>query len=132
MNNLDEAMRNIVEALGIFTERLGDLHPNTLVAKSNLANILAEQHKVEEAYELRTNIVAQFTKLLGPEHLYTLFSRANLAQDLAILRKTSHAEVLRREVLLAVESRLELDHPVVIALRNAPTWINLELDPMPI
>lgn len=58
---------------------LGAEHPDTLTSRSNLAFVLRELGRPEEAEAEHRAVLAALTRVLGAEHPYTQASRNNLA-----------------------------------------------------
>ena len=71
---------------------LGPEHPYTLMSMSNLARVLDNQGRYEEADAMHRETLAQRKKVLGPEHPSTLTSMGNLQSVLE--RQRRHKEVL--------------------------------------
>ena len=64
-------------------ESAGREHPDTLTSMNNLARVLSEQGKYEQAEEMHQQTLRLMEITLGKEHPHTLTSRNNLA---AVLR----------------------------------------------
>ena len=58
---------------------LGPAHPDTLATVNNLANLLSDQGKLDEAEPLYRRALAGKEEALGPAHPSTLNSVGNLA-----------------------------------------------------
>ncbi|MET7712234.1 tetratricopeptide repeat protein [Streptomyces sp. NPDC005407] len=58
---------------------LGPDHPDTVSARSNLANSYSDVGRIQEALELSERVLADRERLLGPDHPDTLTARSNLA-----------------------------------------------------
>jgi tetratricopeptide (TPR) repeat protein len=60
---------------------LGANHPETLVARANLAYVYALQDEPRRAIDLHELNLAEFERIHGPDHPHTLNARANLASS---------------------------------------------------
>ena len=78
---------------------LGKEHPDTLTSMNNLANVLSDQGKYEEAEEMHRQVLAVKETVLGKEHPDTLTSMNNLAEVLSNQGKYEEAEEMHRQVL---------------------------------
>jgi hypothetical protein len=58
---------------------LGPEHPNTLTSRNNLASVLGDLGRLEEAEQEHRAVLDIRMRVLGPEHPNTLTSRNNLA-----------------------------------------------------
>jgi hypothetical protein len=61
---------------------LGDEHPDTTSAISNLAITLGDQGKLEEAAAMRREVLEKRQRILGDEHPDTISTMSNLANTL--------------------------------------------------
>jgi len=61
---------------------LGDEHPDTISAISNLAITLGDQGKLEEAAAMRREVLEKRQRILGDEHPDTISTMSNLANTL--------------------------------------------------
>jgi MinD-like ATPase involved in chromosome partitioning or flagellar assembly/tetratricopeptide (TPR) repeat protein len=71
------------------------LHRQLLRLRFNLANILRDQARFEEARTLDEEILAEQRDLLGPDHPHTLMTAGSLAADLKALGR--YQEALERD-----------------------------------
>jgi tetratricopeptide (TPR) repeat protein len=78
---------------------LGVDHPETLTALTNLALMLRDQGKYEEAEEMNRRALKGEERVLGVEHPYTLNTVANLASLLHAQGKHEEAERMNRRAL---------------------------------
>ncbi|MEU5666541.1 tetratricopeptide repeat protein, partial [Streptomyces longwoodensis] len=71
----------LLEQVAADSERLlGGEHPNTLIARTNLAASYGQAARTEEAIELIEQVAADSERLLGGEHPNTLIARATLSE----------------------------------------------------
>ncbi|MFJ9251099.1 tetratricopeptide repeat protein, partial [Streptomyces sp. NPDC101776] len=56
-------------------------HPDTLTARNNLANSYSHAGRLQEALDLREQVLADRERILGPDHPATLTARNNLANS---------------------------------------------------
>jgi hypothetical protein len=61
---------------------LGEKHPSTICAMHNLANILGDQGRLEEAASILVEVVSRMQRILGPKHPWTLVAQNNLTRIL--------------------------------------------------
>lgn len=61
---------------------LGPEHPHTLTSLHNMANLLKEQGKLDEAEELFKRAVGARERVLGAKHPKTIKTKENLAKTL--------------------------------------------------
>jgi hypothetical protein len=94
-------------AYEIRAKELGDDHPDTLVAASNLAIVHAILDGTPSALERCKEILSDRRRLLGDGHSDTLASMNNLAMLYVDLGMLSTAEELMIEVLTARQARVE-------------------------
>jgi hypothetical protein len=71
---------------------LGAEHPDTLNSRGNLASVLADLGRLEEAEAENRVVLEIMTRVLGAEHPDTLNSRGNLASVLADLKRLEKTE----------------------------------------
>ncbi|KAH7233835.1 uncharacterized protein BKA55DRAFT_598050 [Fusarium redolens] len=78
---------------------LGDEHPDTITAMSNLANTLSDQGKLDEAASMMKEVLEERQRILGDEHPDTISAMNNLALTLSDQGKLDEAALMKREVL---------------------------------
>jgi tetratricopeptide (TPR) repeat protein len=71
---------------------LGKEHPDTLTSMNNLASVLSNQGKYEQAEEMHRQALRLRETVLGKEHPSTLTSMNNLASVLSDQGKYEQAE----------------------------------------
>jgi len=87
---------------------LGMEHPNTLTSMNNLAAVLSDQGKYDEAEQMLRNVLGIRQKVLGMEHPDTLSSVIYLAGVLSHQGKHDEVEQMHRDVLK------KLEHPDIL------------------
>ncbi|MFD9541984.1 TIR-like protein FxsC [Streptomyces sp. NPDC060022] len=92
---------------------LGDRHPDTLTARSNLATSYYQAGRTEEAIAIERRVLADSEEILGERHPDTLTARANLA--------TSYRQVGRIEEAIAIERRVLADREEILGDRHPDT-----------
>ena len=97
---------------------IGPHHPDTLTSRSNLAYVLYELGRLEEAETENRAVLDAMTRVLGPDHPDTLTSRSNLANILRDLGRLEEAEAEYRAVLDAMTRVLGPDHPDTLISRS--------------
>lgn len=73
---------------------LGKEHPDTLTSIAHVAAIYEQQWRLEEAEELKLQVLETGKQLLGDEHPDTLTSMANLAMNCRHQGRENEAECL--------------------------------------
>ena len=97
---------------------LGAEHPDTLISRSNLAALLRNLGRLEEAEAENRAVQGIQTGVLGAEHPDTLASRSNLALVLHGLGRLEEAEAEARAVLDIWTRALGAEHPDTLTSRN--------------
>ncbi|EXL66121.1 hypothetical protein FOPG_17688 [Fusarium oxysporum f. sp. conglutinans race 2 54008] len=90
---------------------LGDEHPSTIMAMSNLANTLSDQGKLDEAASMRKEVLEKRQWILGDEHPDTISAMSNLAITLSDQGKLDEAASMMRDVLDKRQRILGDEHP---------------------
>ena len=67
------------DAVTMLTDALGPDHPDTLLARSNLAHAHQQAGHLSTALDMLEDVLADLTRLLGPDDPVTLATRGNLA-----------------------------------------------------
>jgi len=88
------------------SEILGEENPLTLTSMNNLAAVLRDQGKYEQAGETQRQTLGLQKTVLGKEHPETLRSMNNLAMVLAEQGKYEQAEEMHRQTLRLQETML--------------------------
>jgi len=114
-----QALACFEESLSLRQRGVGEDHPDTLASKSNLAGVLRQQGRLDEAQFLEECIVEARERLLGPEHPDTLAARANLAATLALQGRSAEALVMQDKVLDAYVRLLGSEHLLTLACKAA-------------
>ncbi|MDR1313642.1 MAG: tetratricopeptide repeat protein [Deltaproteobacteria bacterium] len=97
---------------------MGPDHPDTLVARMNLAADLGYLGEHAAARDMHALILAARERALGPEHPATLSAKAGLAADLGNLGENAAAQVMFQEVIADSERVLGSDHPDTLAAES--------------
>ncbi|KAF8518814.1 hypothetical protein BU17DRAFT_90584 [Hysterangium stoloniferum] len=96
---------------------LGTEHPDTLVARGNLAMTYRRLGKWTDAEQLSVQVLEASEQILGNEHSGTLIVRANLAVIYNHLGRWADAEQLQLQVLEASEKIQGMEHPHTLTAR---------------
>lgn len=107
----EEAKALDEEAIGIFTERLGEEHCYTLAASGGLFDDLSALGRTAEAAILGRQTLERFRRVRGESHPYTLQCATNLALDLRALGREADADELEQDTLQRYRATLGEDHP---------------------
>jgi tetratricopeptide (TPR) repeat protein len=97
---------------------VGEHHRDTLTCRGNLALVLHDLGRLEEAEAEARTVVAARQLVLGDDHPDTLASRGNLALVLRDLGRLKEAQAEIRAVLMARRRLLGPDHPDSLDSRN--------------
>jgi len=96
---------------------LGDEHPSTLTARSNLAGSYWSAGRTADAIELQERVLADRVRILGDEHPDTLTARANLAGSYGSAGRIADAIGLQEQVLADSLRILGDEHPDTLTAR---------------
>lgn len=114
-----------MEAQTMYQKLLGKEHPNTLTSMDNLASVLVNQGKCNEAEEMHRQELELCEKAVGKEHTHTLISMSNLAVVLNNQGKYAEAEEMDRQVLKFREKVLGKEHPdTLVSISNLALVLN--------
>ena len=121
---LDTSRPLVDRALVIAQARLGADHPDTLIARSNLADWEGESGQVGEAVGQFRRLLEDRIRVLGPDHRDTLVTRNNLAAWLAQSGQSEEAVSQFRRLLEDQVRVLGPDHPDTFITRiNLAAWL---------
>ncbi|MFJ9635352.1 tetratricopeptide repeat protein [Streptomyces sp. NPDC101178] len=98
-------------------ERLGEDHPATMTARTNLAVSYRQAGRTGEAIELLERVVADWERLLGEDHPSAVKARANLAVSYWQAGRTGEAVELLERAVADREQLLGEDHPSTVKAR---------------
>ncbi|WP_342235682.1 CHAT domain-containing tetratricopeptide repeat protein [Inquilinus sp. OTU3971] len=96
---------------------LGDTD-DTMIQANNLANVLRQLQRFDEAEPLDRSALTWRERNLGPADDSTLISRKNLALDLIGLDRPKEAMELYRQVVTTLEKERGRDNPATMDLRR--------------
>ena len=105
-------------AVEVIEDVLGPDHPDTLIARDNLAGAYEDVGRFDEAIELFERVLAEQERVLGPDHPKTLTVRNNLAGAYRSVGRFDEAIELFERVLADQERVLGPDHPDTLGTRN--------------
>ena len=105
-------------AVEVIEDVLGPDHPDTLIARDNLAGAYEDVGRFDEAIELSERVLAEQERVLGPDHPKTLTVRNNLAGAYHSAGRFDEAIELLERVLVGSERVLDPDHPDTLMTRN--------------
>jgi tetratricopeptide (TPR) repeat protein len=97
---------------------LGEHHPETLAARSNLAMAYWMAARVDEAVPLLERTLADRERVLGADHPDTLMSRNNLGAVYRAAGRVDEAILLLEQTLADRERVLGADHPDTLMSQN--------------
>jgi tetratricopeptide (TPR) repeat protein len=121
-NDLDEAERQLADALGRYKSDFGEGHPLTLVALVNDGIIHRARGEYAEARAVDELCYRELAKVLSPEHPYTVCAGTSLATDLALAGEHETAAELSTRMLQISretsggghEARDGIEHPYLL------------------
>ena len=104
---------------------LGDEHPATLAAMSNLAVMLSKLGRHDEAANLQEKVLTWRKNFFGDEAPATLTAMNNLAMMLSDLKRHDEALKLQEKVLALRQKKFGDEHPDTIrAMNNLATLLS--------
>eukprot|EP00931_Biecheleriopsis_adriatica_P019579 TRINITY_DN13305_c0_g1_i9.p1 TRINITY_DN13305_c0_g1~~TRINITY_DN13305_c0_g1_i9.p1 ORF type:complete len:160 (+),score=37.54 TRINITY_DN13305_c0_g1_i9:137-616(+) len=106
------------EALDGYRQKLGDMHPYTLISVNCLGALLHSQGKLAEAEPLYREALDGSRQKFGDMHPETLISVSNLGMLLKAQGKLDEAEPLHREALDGFRQKLGDMHPYTLISVN--------------
>jgi eukaryotic-like serine/threonine-protein kinase len=107
----DRASPLLQQAVTIDRRLLGDDHPATLAAVTQLANLLWYQNRPNEAEQLYRDVAERRRRVLGEEHADTLRSNDDLASVYVVQKRLDEAERLGKRTLAVQQRTLGAEHP---------------------
>jgi tetratricopeptide (TPR) repeat protein len=93
-------------------------HPDTLATRHNLANVLAEQGRYDQAAAEYRAVLTARIQMLGAQHPHTMNTRHGLANVLRQQGRYEQAAAEYQAVLTAQTETLGADHPHILATRH--------------
>ncbi|NBB91884.1 MAG: tetratricopeptide repeat protein [Gammaproteobacteria bacterium] len=111
-----EAM--IRESIGRAAELWSPEHVNVLKLEYNLAELLNQQERFEEAREHASTTLEKKRRALGETHVFTLLTMDNLAVALGGLGRGREAIDLQERALGELRSRLGPEHPFALLVER--------------
>ncbi|KAM0539953.1 hypothetical protein ACHAO7_011667 [Fusarium culmorum] len=111
-NDAEVSLREVFEKR---QQILGDEHPDTISAMSNLAITLSDQGKLDEAASMMKEVLEKRRRILGDAHPDTITAMSNLAITLSDQGKLDEAATMRKEVLEKRRRILGDEHPDTIS-----------------
>lgn len=106
----DEAQQQIVEAIQIRENKLGENHPLTLSSRHNLGLVLNDMGLFQEAASLFEQVYEDRRSIYGREHIDVASTQAFWAFSLRRQGKYEIAEQMARESLEIFRNELGLNH----------------------
>lgn len=119
LGQLDEAAKMQKEVLEKRRRILGEEHPYTISAMSNLANTLGDLGQLDEAAKMKKEVLEKMKRILGEEHPDTLSVMNNLAVTLGDLSHLNEAITLLGVAALRMKGIHGEEHPrTKVAISN--------------
>ncbi|MCB5910042.1 tetratricopeptide repeat protein [Streptomyces pinistramenti] len=116
MNN--HAAQHLHRAVDDRQRLLGDDHPDTLTARSNLAGAYQSAGDLQQAVPLLQRTLTDIVRVLGNDHPHTLITRNNLAHAYQSAGHPQQAIPLLQRTLTDIVRVLGNDHPHTLITRN--------------
>jgi hypothetical protein len=109
------------DILAQFERVLGDRHPETLAAATNLANTLRMAGQLDEAFQIASDLISRYQEAYQPGHPYLYGCDGNVAIVTRLLGDPAAAREIDQAALAALTDRLGRDHdyPLTIELSLA-------------
>lgn len=123
---LRQALACFEESLTLRQRGLGEDHPDTLASKLNLALVLRQQGKLEEAHFLQECVCEAYERLLGTAHFDTLAARSELAATLGLQGQLGDALAMQDAVVDTYMRLLGADHLQTLAAKAARAELLLQ------
>lgn len=119
-----EAARDVLEA---YRRILGAVHPDTLAAEINLANVLRTTGQAADAHELAQATASVYPNVYGAEHPFSYGCLGNLALMQRVTGDPAGACALNESVLADLDRMLTRDHDysLVVAVNLASDYASL-------
>ena len=112
------ALALATQAVSVSTAHLGPDHPDTLIARGNLALSYRAAGRTGEAIAILERVAADMERLLGPEHHDTLVVRGELGASYWWAGRTGEAIAIEERVAADMERLLGPDHPGTLIARG--------------
>jgi len=109
-------------------EAAGAEHPSTLTSFNNLASVLTDQAKYEEAEEMHRQALGLGETVLAKEHPSTLMSLHCLTHLLHLQQRPNEAGPLYQRTLTGYDKTLGSDHSTTQACRKSYLFISKGMD----
>jgi len=106
-----DSLRLHEKSFQIYTNIMGNDHPDTLSSMHNLASIYRDQGKWTEAVKMLEEVLAKSKEVLDEDHPDTLTSMHELALTYSRQGKLTEAVKMLEEVLAKSKEVLDEDHP---------------------
>ncbi|MFH1871330.1 MAG: CHAT domain-containing tetratricopeptide repeat protein [Pseudomonadota bacterium] len=116
---IPEAFQLLEQAKTIYTQELGEDHPNTLSSMNNLANTYGALGQHEKALALQEQTLKLMRAKLDEDHPYTLSSMGNLANTYGALGQHEKSLALKEQTLKLMRAKLGEDHPDTLRLMGS-------------
>jgi tetratricopeptide (TPR) repeat protein len=118
LGNWQKAREMLERALTIEEFRYGYDHQSTLTTRDNMAGVLSNQGKYDEALQAYQEVFDKRKDLLGPEHPSTLTTQNNMAGVLSYLGKYEEALQAYEEIFDKEKDLLGPEHPNTLTARH--------------
>ncbi|MET0494426.1 MAG: FxSxx-COOH system tetratricopeptide repeat protein [Actinoplanes sp.] len=117
LRNLSASAETLAgQAIGAWASGEDDVM--TLLLRFQLANVLRDVGRMEQAYEIDRDLLERFTGLLGDEHAYTLMVAGSYAQDLRERGEWAKAREREEKTYELIPGVLGEDHPRTLMAAN--------------
>ena len=106
------------ESLDMAYQVLGDKRPETLIIEYNLAELLNNQGRHQEALEWAISTASKKAEAFGEDHIYTLLSQDNWAISLSGLEQHQEAAEKHQQVVDAMLTKIRAKHQYTLLVRQ--------------
>ncbi|WP_433125027.1 tetratricopeptide repeat protein [Micromonospora sp. CA-240977] len=96
---------------------LGDEHPDTIIARTNLGTSYRQAGRTGESITIQEEVVNDAARVMGDEHPYTINARAHLATSYRQAGRTDEAITIQEKVINDAARVMGDEHPHTINAR---------------
>jgi tetratricopeptide (TPR) repeat protein len=113
-----EAEASFKQLMETHKRMLGQEHPDTILAMSNLSITLGDLGRLDEAAKMMEEVLEKMRRVLGEDHPSTITVMNNLASTIGELGKLGEVAKMKKEVLRKRERILGEEHPSTVTAMN--------------
>jgi tetratricopeptide (TPR) repeat protein len=114
----NEAEASFKQMMETRKRMLGQEHPDTISAMSNLSITLGDLGRLDEAAKMKKEVLEKMRRILGEDHPSTITAMNNLSSTLGDMGLLHEAAKMKKEVLEKRSRILDEEHPDTISAMN--------------